>query len=135
MSIVYIRAALETALNGMSPSVSIAPENVPFTPVSGTPYQQCFLLNAEPDNSTVGDASFIAQGIFQVNLMYPLQTGSNSAATRAEMIRTTFKRGNTFTSNGIRVVISNTPEIGTGIVDGDRWNLPVKVRFFAQILS
>ena len=46
MSLISIRSALEVALNAMTPSVSTAPENAPFTPVAGTPYQKLYLMPA-----------------------------------------------------------------------------------------
>ena len=133
MSLGSVRAALETALNAIAPALSTEWENIPFTPVSGTPYQKMFLLPATPDNSTMGDGYYREQGIFQITLMYPLQTGAKAAADRAELIRTAFKRGNSFTSGSVTVRIEKTPEVGQGRVDGDRWALPVKIRWFAGI--
>lgn len=133
MSQVKIRAALETALAAMTPALSTAYENVAFTPVPGTPYQRAFLLPAEPDNPEAGHVVHIARGIFQVNLMYPLQAGDSTARTRAELIRTTFYRSRSFTSGGVTVSVEKTPEAGQGTPDGDRWMIPVKIRFVSQI--
>jgi len=133
MSIGSVRAALESALNGMTPALSTSWENTPFTPVTGTPYQACYLLPAMPDNSTMGSNHYREQGIFQISLFYPLQTGPKAAADRAELIRTTFKRGLSFTSGTVTVRIERTPEIGQGRVDGERWHVPVKIRYFAEI--
>ena len=133
MSIVSVRAALEAKLNAMTPSLSTAWENVPFTPVTGTPYQMVFLLPATPANPTMGDGYYREQGIFQVTLMYPLQAGPKTAADRAELIRAAFKRGTSMTSGGITTIVERTPEIGQGRVDGDRWALPVKIRWYAGI--
>lgn len=130
--IVNIRAALETALNAMSPSLATAWENASFLPVAGTPYQQVNVLFASPDNTTFGSAHREV-GFMQVKLMYPLQVGTSVVAARAELIRTAFKRGNSFTSGGVTVRIEKTPEVSPGSVDGDRWAVPVKVRFFASI--
>ena len=133
MSLASVRIALETKLNGMTPSISTAWENVPFTPVSGTPYQAAYLLPATPANPTMGDGYYREHGIFQITLMYPIQAGTLTAATRAELIRSTFKRGTTLISGTVSVIIERTPEIGQGRVDGDRWALPVKIRWYAGI--
>lgn len=133
MSLVLVRAALETALAAMSPAVATAWENVPFNPPAASiPYQAAFLLPAAPDNAEYGSAHR-EQALFQVSLFYPLQAGSAAAAARAELLRTTFKRGATFTSSGVKVVVTDTPEVSQGTVDGDRWFLPVKVRVSAYI--
>lgn len=133
MSIVSVRAALETKLNAMTPSLATSWENLPYTPVAGTPYQAAYVIPATPDNATMGDAYYREQGIFQVSLFYPLQAGAGVAAARAQLIRTAFKRGTSMTSGSVTVRIDKTPEIGQGRVDGDRWHVPVKIRWFAGI--
>jgi hypothetical protein len=128
MSIVSIRAALETALNSITPSIPCAWQNVPFTPVTGTPYQRATLLLAEPDNREFG-ASFQEQGFLQVDLCYPQSVGSNAVEARAELLRTTFKRGTTIGS----LMITATPEIKPAYNDGDRYVVPVRIRFNTYI--
>lgn len=134
MSLIKIRAALETALNGMSPALATAWENVPFTPVSGSPYQQAFVDPGQPDNPEYGPG-YQQSGIFQINLRYPLQNGPIAAATRAELIQTTFKRGTTFVNSGVTVTVTNTPAIGKGVAVDDRWFIPVRVFFHANIFN
>lgn len=129
MSITAIRATLETALDGMTPAIQTAWQNVPFTPVVGTPYQRASLLLAEPDNREFG-AGFQEQGFLQVDLCYPQSVGANTAEARAELLRTTFKRG-TSLANGI--LISHTPEVKPGYNDGDRFVIPVRIRFHTYI--
>ena len=130
--IVNIRAALETALNAMSPSLATAWENVAFVPVAGTAYQEVHLLCAKPFNAEFGDRHQEV-GYMQVKLMYPLQIGTSTVAARAELLRTTFKRGNTFVSGGVTVMITATPEVGVGSVEGDRYAVAVKIPFMAQV--
>lgn len=134
MSVVKIRAALEATLDAMSPALSTARENVAFSPVAGTPFQYVNILFSTPDNSEFG-SNYIEQGYMQVTLKYPLQTGSGAAAARAELIRSTFKRGNSFASGGVTTTIERTPEIGAGMPDGDRWSVVCKIRFSAQITA
>lgn len=134
MSQVSIRAALEVALAAISPALETAWENHAFTPPApSVPYQRAFVLFAEPSDPEAGNAIHFERGIFQINLMYPLQAGDSTARARAEAIRTAFYRGRSMTSGGITAVVEKTPEAGQGTVDGDRWFIPVKIRFFAQI--
>jgi len=135
MSIGSVRAALEAKLNGITPALATAWQNAPYTPVAGTAYQQVFLLPATPSNPTLGDGFYREQGIFQITLMYPIQAGSSAAETRAELIRTAFKRGTSMTSGGVTVKVEATPEISQGRVDGDRWAVPVKVRWFSDKIT
>ena len=135
MTTLAVRNALETALAGVAPALATAWENKAFTPpAASVPYQRVDLLFATPDNPEYGRAH-TELGIFQVSLFYPLQAGSSAAATRAELLRTTFFRGASFTSSGVVVTITRTPEIGRGMVDGARGALPVKIRFSAFISS
>lgn len=133
MSLASVRAALESKLNGITPSVATAWENNRYTPVSGTPYQAAFLLPGEPDNATMGTDHYREVGIFQVSLFYPLLAGPASAASRAELIRSTFKRGSSMVSGSTTVRVNKTPAIGQGRADGDRWMVPVKIQYFADV--
>ena len=132
MSVVKIRAALETAVNAMTPALSTAFENAAFVPVAGTPYQQVNILFATPDNTEYG-SHYRELGYMQIRLMYPQAVGTSVVAARAELIRSTFYRGATFVSSGVSVIVEKTPEVSPGSVDGDRWAVPVKVRFFANL--
>lgn len=133
MSVVKIRAALSTALNSMSPALATAWENGAFKATPGTAFQEVNMLFAAPVNDEMS-SRHQEIGYMQVKLMYPLQAGTNAAETRAELIRTTFKRGYTFTYSGVTALITDTPEISPGSVEGDRYALPVKIKFTAQIL-
>ena len=135
MSIVNVRAALETKLKAITPAISTAWENVAFEPVTGTPYQAAYVLPAEPANPTMGAGHYREQGLFQINLFYPSQVGTATAAARAEAIRIAFKRGTTMTSGSIKVIVTATPYIGQGRTDGDRWMVPVKIRWKAEIFT
>jgi hypothetical protein len=124
---------MESALNGMTPALATAWENVSFTPpASSTAYQQAFILFARPDNQEMG-SRHQEIGYMQVTLKYPRQAGSSSIGGRAELLRTTFKRGNSFVSGGITVNITDTPEVGQGYDDGTMYCVPVKIRFSAFV--
>jgi hypothetical protein len=135
MSTVKVKAALEMALDAMVPALATAWPNVAFTPPidSSTPWQRADVLFAAPEDLEIGSTYHREQGVFLVTLSYPLQTGTGAAQTRAELLRGIFFRGATFTNAGVVVTIEQTPEIPAGFADGDRWVVPVKVRFFANI--
>lgn len=133
MSIVNIRTALESRLSTMSPALSTAWESVPFTPVTGTPYQQVNLLVNESQNPTIGGSMYRQMGIFQVTLSYPPGTGAKAAASRAEAVRSHFPRGLGLSSGGTNVLIDRTPSIAPAIIDGDRYRIPVSIYFSADI--
>lgn len=133
MSIVLIQAALEAHLAAMMPLLDTESENVPYTPKSGTPYQRVDLLSAEPENPTMGDGFHREIGIFQIMLRYPVGIGAGDAKERAELIRAAFKRGQSLANGGITVQIDRTPAVSAGIIQGDRYCVPVRVRYFANV--
>lgn len=133
-SLLAVRAALETQLGTITPPISTVYENTPFTPAAGTPYQAAYLLAAKPDNIEIGPG-YTEQGIFQVSLFYPSDLGSGPALTRAEQIRAAFPFRSSFVAAGVTVNITSTPEIAPGRNDGDRYFVPVKVRWSARLAS
>jgi len=132
MSLVKIRAALEIALDNMSPALSTAWQNNEFDPVNGTPYQCCHLMIAEPSNDEFG-SNWQEEGYLQVDLCYPLLGGMNAIDARVELLRTTFARGTSLVNSGTTVTIYRTPFPKPGYTDGDRFITPVIIRFYANI--
>lgn len=136
MSAVAIRAALEVALAAMSPTLATAWENADFDPAPGTPYQQVSLLLAEPVNAEMGanaNAYYTEQGFLQIDLKYPLGEGPAAATTRAQLLRSTFYRGASFTASGVTAHIERTPEILPGRFEDERYVVPVRIRFYAHV--
>ena len=130
--LINTRISLETALDTMATTIPTAYENAAFAPpASSAPYQVCNILFAQPDNLEYG-SRHIEQGFMQIKLMYPLQKGTFDIATRAELLRSTFARGNTFTHGGTTVTIGRTPEIMPGRTENNMFLIVVKIRFFAS---
>lgn len=130
MSSIIIRQLLEAAI----PPLPTAWENVSFTPVNGVAYQVVSILWAKPENPSF-KGFHRERGFMQVTLQYPNGIGSGDANTQAELIRSTFPEGKSFTSGQITVTVSGTPSISPGRNDGDRWAVLVKIPFFANIFE
>lgn len=133
MSIPTIRKTIEQKLAALSPAVSTAYENKPFTPVTGTPFQRVNLMPNTPDNTTQGGASYIERGIFQIMLCYPINTGPAAAEAQAQLTRAHFKRGTSMVEAGIAVVVTDTPRVASGMIDDNRFCIPISVPWQAQI--
>lgn len=131
MSVVKCKAALETAVNAMTPSLPTAYENVPFMPVIGTAYQRLDIKFAEPGNQEYG-GNYQEMGVMYLTLCYPTDAGTGASDARVELIRQTFKRGSSFSNAGLSVVIERTPEKKPGFNDGSFYIQPVAIRFFAN---
>lgn len=130
MSLAAIRSALETQLKSVL-SIDIAFENAPYTPKAGVPYAAAYVMLAQPDNAEIGPA-FTDYGIFQVSLFYPQNSGPAAALAAAELVRSAFPFRSTLVSGGFAVNIIATPEVAPARADGDRFLVPVKVRFQAR---
>lgn len=133
MSITAIKTALEAKLNALTPSLATAWEGVPFTPVTGTPYQQVNLLPSDTVNPSIGDGHYREMGIFQVTLCYPSNVGTKTALQRADLLCSHFKRGTTLNNSGITVLIRKTPAKAQCIIDGDRIRLAISIYWQADI--
>ena len=132
MSIPKIRAALEVALSGITPELPTVFENIEYAPITGTAYQRVSISFAAPNNEEYGP-NWQELGIMHIGLFYPQSVGPSESDERFELIRTTFARGNSFTSGGVIVTINGTPELTPGYNDGNYFVRPVRVRFYANI--
>lgn len=108
-------------------------ENVPFEPFVGVPYQEVFLMAANPDNPTYGSGFYRELGYLQIGLHYPKEKGTKAISTRAELIRSTFERGNSFTKDAITVNILRTASIEPGPNTDSYICTIVKIPYWADI--
>ena len=138
MSQLVVRRLLETALIAISGGLSSSQtkwENRPFTPTPNVAYQRVDLLPAEPENPTVGDGFYRERGSMQVSLFFPAKGGSKDAQTQAELIRSAFPRGTKFTEGSVTVHVDSQPTILPAYEDGDRYVVPVRVRYYANVFA
>lgn len=110
-------------------------QNASYQVVSGVPYQLINMTTFKPDEPTQGGGYYREHGVFQVTLVYPVGTGIGSIMTRAELIRSYFKKGLTLSNSGVTTVIDVTPEFGYLQGSSDNISLPVKIGYRADIYS
>lgn len=125
------RTALLTALGGMSPSLTTVETNEAYEPAVDTAYQRADVLFAKPDNAEYG-ANFQDRGFMQVTLCFPLAQGLSDIMARAELLRTTFRRGVSFTSGSTTVTVNLTPQIMPGQPADTFYEVPVRIPFHAS---
>ncbi len=135
MSQLQVRIALETQLASITPAIDTVFEDMPYVPQAGKPYQRVHLLPVDPANPCIGGGFHRLQGIFQVMLCYPAGLGAGVSASRAEQIQAAFQVGGSVSAGGVVVTIASTPHIAAGVPDGDRFCVPVRVRYFANIVE
>jgi hypothetical protein len=134
-----IVTGLQVDSNGTTGSVLadlFAWENMDFPNTANrVPYHKVNLIPGRPEDVTVGNGYRREYGIFQVTLVYPLQIGTGEASERAELIKSTFPRGASFSNGGVVVKIDATPEIMRGYPTDDSYMIPVRVYYYADIFN
>lgn len=135
MSYLKIRELLEQHLNSNAGGVAVAFENVPYSPVRGTPFQRASLIPAKTENPTVGAGFKRERGIFQVSLYYPLNAGAQPATARAEALLAAYARGTTFVDGTLRILIHESPFVSSSLIQEAWFMLPVSVPYVADIFG
>lgn len=130
-----ITKAFNKRLATITPNIEIAYEGGSFTPTYGVPYQRVQLSPSRPLNPTLGGNYHREKGTFQIFLCYPSNAGTTTILDRAELTRSYFKRGDSFSEGDSTIIIMGTPFIsGTSIVQ-DRIVLPVLISYSVEVFS
>lgn len=131
MSQQNIRKALEKHLAALG-AFDTAWENSTFTPRQGVPYQRTNLLPAVPDNTAIGAGYFRDEGIFQITLCYPVNTGTAAVESRIEALRQHFKRATALVEGGQSISVFRTPSVAVGFVEQDRFCVALSVPYISH---
>ena len=124
-----ISAALSTRLAAMPSLPSVAWENAPFTPVSGTVYLSESYLPATTTEVGIADYSsnqFI--GVYQVSVYANSGDYKLEAQTLADSVAAHFSRGIALTYEGQKVRIE-VSSIANALPEGDRYMIPVSINW------
>lgn len=132
MSQIAIRAAFEKRLNewakAQSPPILVAFENVAFTPPAGL-YLRAFLLPGETQNPSLGGSHQRRIGLFQVSVVAPINGGARPAEIIAEALEALFPRGLSLGP----AQVDTSPSVAPALSDGERYTIPVSIRYRADI--
>lgn len=129
-----IQAALDSSMNTLAGATPVAwqypGEGGPYKPVTGTLFLRPTHL---PGNTSQAEASSagknFATGIYQVDVIAPLDSSQKTMIDWADDIADTFKRGTTHSYNGVNVRIRSA-SVGNGTRDGAWIVLPVTISYF-----
>jgi hypothetical protein len=135
MSMLVIRQQLETAIAAAAAGQIVTVfENVFYEPIKDTAFQRVDIMLATPENPSIGDNFYREKGFVQFTLYYPLAVGVGDGAAWAQALRTAFPRGRSFVTGKVTTVISETLASLPAIVVGDRFVMPLRMPFFANVL-
>ena len=133
MSIFLITKALEKHLDGMTPAVPTAKQNVQFDPPE-TLYQVLQIIPKNPEDPTLGKGYYRERVQLQVLIVGQTNTGVGEVLQRAELVRNRFQKGTFLLEGSIRIHVFETPAI-KGVIGSDRVVCPVLIDVYGEVLT
>ena len=133
MSLSTVHAALLSKASTALTGITFEHENAPVVKPANAKWARVFFLPNQPSVETLGSTGEdMADGIFQIDINYPLTTGATAADTDFETVRGNFKAGSTLTSSGQVVTIMNCGRSQGRLVD--QWyRVSITVGWYALI--
>lgn len=136
MSQALIRAALETPLAtwaaAQSPAISVAWENVTFSP--GSRYVRANLLPAQTISLDLLGKHRRYQGLLQVTLVMPQGAGMGATEALVSSLEALYPQHAWFTAGGLSVQIVRPMSAASGIPGDGDVSVPVTCRYQADIV-
>ena len=127
MSQKQVRAIYETRLAtwaaARAPALPIVYENDPLTPPATT-YLRAFLLPADTTSEDLAGTLRTYGGIFQVNVVAPINTGPGAAAAIGDELAALFVL-NARLTGGVTVQQITPTTVAGALQDADRYTIPV----------
>lgn len=133
MSMNKVQHALISAVSSVLGSTPACYENEPFAPPSGSKWAQVFFLPNTPSVETLGgNGEDFVDGVVQIDLNYPVQTGGAASRADFEAIRAAFPAGARPAYAGQEVIIRNCGRSAGRVVDG--WfKVSITIAWYALI--
>lgn len=126
-----IQAALDTRLNSLSGSPSIAWENTSYTPTLGTLYLRPTMLPAESIPATLSTSGTDENtGIYQIDIFAEAGTGYSEIVTMADAIADHFKPVTELTYNSRTVRCIKAFRSSAQTIDG-WYQIPVEISYLS----
>ncbi len=129
-----IDSALLQAFSDGAFGLPIASENKQYDPIAGTAYAELFIVPNPSDVLTMGDGGQdLFTGFMQVDLRYPLDTGTGTAKQKATDIQNAFKAGSRFTYSGQEVFITGSGRNGSGRREDGWYRITLTINWEARV--
>lgn len=133
MSLNKVQQALVGAAKTSLGATPAAYENEPFTKPSGAKWAQVYFLPNVPSVETLGaEGQDFVDGIVQIDLNYPVETGTADGRSDFESIRAAFPAGARPVYSGQEVIIRNCGRSPGRVVDG-WYRLSITITWYALI--
>lgn len=109
--------------------VPVAWENVPFTPPSSGVYLEADYLPADNEDFTIQGTATMRRGVYQVTIVYPIDSGSQAAEKLAAAIVEAFPNNLAIPTEQTPVYVNGEPSVFSGIRDGTAYRMPVSIAY------
>lgn len=129
-----LRKALMQGVEDSPLALPYAVENSPFTkPTGQSPWAAVYVLMNQPSVATLGDEGQDAHdGILQIDLNYPLNTGEAAVTAKADELTDFFKAGKRLASSGVELTVASCGRSRGREVDG-WYRVSMTVTWFARV--
>lgn len=131
---IEIETAFKKKIKTLFPTFLSIYENVsqPSSISLATPYQELYFLPSYNDDAFVDNSKYLAYGIFQATLKFPVNKGTLEIETMVKTYLTNFKSSQPLLEDGISVNIVGVPTAKKiGVVD-TRFVYIISINYFAQ---
>lgn len=134
MSITYVSKALTDAVSAITGLPTLQRENTRNT-TQQTSWSRFTLLPAETTQVTIGDAGQDRlNGLAQIDIFTPMDVGTATSMSKAELVLSAFPRGTELTISG-QIVRVERCWIETGSQDGKHYHTPVMLRWHSLVVA
>lgn len=129
-----LRKALMQGVEDSPLGLAYAVENSPFNkPTDQSPWAAVHLLPNQPSVATLGDEGQDAHdGIMQIDLNYPLNTGEAAVTAKADELTDFFKAGKRLAHSGVELTVASCGRSRGREVDG-WYRVSMTVTWFARV--
>jgi hypothetical protein len=133
MSMDHVQRALIGAVNTALGAIPAGYDNEPFEPPSDAKWAQVYFLPNVPSVETLGaEGQDLVDGVVQIDLNYPVKTGTADGRSDFESIRAAFPAGARPVYSGQEVIIRNCGRSPGRVVDG-WYRLSITITWYALI--
>ncbi|GGA05599.1 phage tail terminator-like protein [Dyella caseinilytica] len=128
------RRLIETALGAwaVSQSLDVEWENVPFEPVTGQTYLRAFQLPANSTSPDLAGAITTYRGIYQIDIVAPINEGAGPAGAIADELAQLFKLNTRYTAPPLALQIVSPCTVAKGAQDASDYIVPVSFQYRAD---
>lgn len=132
-----IASALATRLGTWADAegISVAWENVPFTPPANEMYLAVHDMPVTPRTIDLGLRCRTYSGVYQINVVAPAGSGRTSVVALADRVAELFSEGQEIEGRGFTCWIDQTPGVFRGISTSVSYTVPVSLNYRADISS